>query len=115
VFLSLLKGHLLADGVGLISHTVFGVSGGIYGRMRSMCSAEAVLLIADLSHGRERFILNSNIFLKGFISVFLADLVGLRLNPLRGLPSASLLFDPCGSWFAVVVSCRTPNPYQTTA
>ena len=66
VFFSLLKGHLFAYGVGLISHRFFGTSGGIYGWIRSWWSVERVLSVAGLGHGRKRSLLNATLFLKEF-------------------------------------------------
>ena len=46
-------------------------------------------------------------FLMGFFWVSDRVLMGFQWNALRALPAASLLFDSCARWFAVVGSCRT--------
>jgi hypothetical protein len=43
MFFSLLEGHLFADSVGLISHTVFDISSGIYERILFLRMVKGVL------------------------------------------------------------------------
>ncbi len=48
MFFSLLKGHLFADGIGLVSHMVLRFLMGIYGRSRGSGGFRRVFVLADL-------------------------------------------------------------------
>ena len=108
MFFSLLKGHLFADGIGLVSHWFLWGLMGIYGRSRGSGGFRRVLVPADLGGILMRALEVSGMFLLGFLWEVDRVLMGFQWNALRALPTATSCFDSCVRWFAVVGSDRGP-------
>jgi hypothetical protein len=66
VFFSLLKGHLFADGIGLVSHWFLLCLMGIYGLSRGSGGFRRVFVPADLGGILMAVLLGSCMFLMGF-------------------------------------------------
>jgi hypothetical protein len=107
VFFSLLKGHLFADGIGLVSHWFLWCLMGIYGRSRGSGGFSRVFVPADLGGILMGGLKVSGMFLLAFLWDVDRVLMGSQWNALRALPTATSCFDSCVKWFAVVGSYRT--------
>ena len=106
MFFSLLEGHLLPNGTGLISHWFLWCLIGIYGRSRVSGGFRRVFVLADLGGILMGVLEVVGMFLMGFFWVSDRVLMGSQWNALRALPTATSCFDSCVRWFAVVGSYR---------
>jgi hypothetical protein len=95
VFFSLLKGHLFADGIGLISHWFLWRLMGIDCRSRGFMGIRRVSVLAGLGGILMGVLMVSGMFLLGFLWDADWGLMGFQWNALRALPTATSCFSSC--------------------